>query len=99
MDRGQDKQYADIHTGIKNTFAMLGYRVKKQGIKVVKELDLGLPLVKILIGELNQVWTNLIDNAADASPLNGQIEISTWAEPEWLVVCIGDHDDTLRKWA
>jgi len=40
---------------------------------------------------LGQVWTNLIDNAADASPLNGQIEISTWAEPDWLVVCIGDH--------
>jgi len=37
------------------------------------------------------VWTNLIDNAADASPNNGQIEISTWTEPDWLVVCIGDH--------
>ena len=37
------------------------------------------------------MWTNLIDNAADASPLNGQIEISTWAEPDWLVICIGDH--------
>ena len=37
------------------------------------------------------MWTNLIDNAADASPVNGQIEISTWTEPDWLVVCIGDH--------
>jgi signal transduction histidine kinase len=48
---------------------------------------------------LSQVWTNLIDNAADASPMQGQIEIATWTEPAngngadpgWLVVSITDH--------
>ena len=48
---------------------------------------------------LSQVWTNLIDNAADASPDRGQIEIATWTEPgtqdagspEWLAVSITDH--------
>ncbi len=48
---------------------------------------------------LSQVWTNLIDNAADASPAQGQIEIATWtesangngADPGWLAVCITDH--------
>jgi len=40
---------------------------------------------------LSQVWTNLIDNAVDASPEGAKVEIATWSEPEWLVVCIGDH--------
>jgi signal transduction histidine kinase len=40
---------------------------------------------------LSQVWTNLIDNAVDASPQGAKLEISTWSEPEWLVVSIGDH--------
>jgi len=93
MDRGQDKQYVDIHTGIKNTFAMLGYRVKKQGIKVVKELDLTLPPVKILIGELNQVWTNLIDNAIDAleGVPDATLTIKTQRDREFAKVSIIDN--------
>jgi signal transduction histidine kinase len=93
MDRGQDKQYVDIHTGIKNTFAMLGYRVKKQGIKVVKELDLTLPQVKILIGELNQVWTNLIDNAIDAleGVPDATLTIKTQRDREFAKVSIIDN--------
>ncbi len=66
MDRGMDKQYADIHIGIRNTLTMLGYKIKKGNIAVVENYDKTLPPVKALIGELNQVWTNLIDNALDA---------------------------------
>jgi len=93
MDRGQDKQYSDIHTGIKNTFTMLGYRVKKQGIKIVKELDMGLPPVKILIGELNQVWTNLIDNAIDAleGVPDATLTIKTQKDREFAKVSIIDN--------
>lgn len=71
MDRGTDKQYADIHTGIRNTLTMLGYRKRKGNITLVEDYDLNLPPVKALIGELNQVWTNLIDNAFDAMEDNG----------------------------
>ncbi|MDB5091774.1 MAG: cyclic nucleotide-binding protein [Mucilaginibacter sp.] len=59
MDRGADKQYADIHIGIRNTLTMLGYRKKKGNVTLVEDFDLNLPPVKALIGELNQVWTNL----------------------------------------
>jgi signal transduction histidine kinase len=37
------------------------------------------------------VWTNLIDNAIDASPEGAKLEISTWTEPDWFVASIGDH--------
>ena len=63
MDRGADKQYADIHIGIANTLTMLGYKMRKGNVALVEDFDKSLPPVKALIGELNQVWTNLIDNA------------------------------------
>ncbi|WP_426671418.1 ATP-binding protein [Mucilaginibacter sp. McL0603] len=92
MDQGQEKQYADIRIGIKNTFQMLIYKIKKGNITVVKEFDETLPPVKAQIGELNQVWTNLIDNALDAMEPNGKgtLTIKTERDKEFVQVTIGD---------
>jgi signal transduction histidine kinase len=92
MDRGSDKQYADIHIGITNTLKMLGYKVKKGNITVVEDFDKDLPPVKALIGELNQVWTNLIDNALDAMEPNGKgtLTIKTGRERDFVQVFITD---------
>lgn len=92
MDRGADKQYADIHIGIRNTLTMLGYRKKKGNITLVEDFDLNLPPVKALIGELNQVWTNLIDNAFDAMEPNGKgtLTIKTEKDREFVQVSIID---------
>jgi signal transduction histidine kinase len=92
MDRGGDKQYADIHTGIGNTLTMLGYKLKKGNISLVQEYDESLPPVKALIGELNQVWTNLIDNAIDAMETDGKgtLTIKTEKEREFVQVTITD---------
>lgn len=92
MDRGADKQYADIHIGIRNTLTMLGYRKKKGNITLVEDFDLNLPPVKALIGELNQVWTNLIDNAFDAMEPNGKgtLTIKTERDREFVQVSIID---------
>jgi len=92
MDRGSDKQYADIHIGIHNTLTMLGYKIKKGNITLVKEVDKTLPPVKALIGELNQVWTNLIDNALDAMEPNGKgtLTIKTERERQFVQVTIID---------
>ncbi len=92
MDRGADKQYADIHIGIRNTLTMLGYRKKKGNITLVEDYDLNLPPVKALIGELNQVWTNLIDNAFDAMDANGKgvLTIKTEQDREFVQVSIID---------
>jgi len=92
MDRGADKQYADIHIGIGNTLTMLGYKLKKGNIALVEEFDTTLPPVKALIGELNQVWTNLIDNALDAMEANckGTLTIKTERDREFVQVSIID---------
>jgi len=93
MDQGQEKQYADIRIGIKNTFQMLIYKIKKGNITVVKEFDESLPPVKAQIGELNQVWTNLIDNALDAMEPNGKgiLTIKTERDKEFVQVTIADN--------
>jgi len=92
MDRGTDKQYADIHIGIRNTVTMLGYKLKKGNVTLVEDFDLNLPPVKAMIGELNQVWTNLIDNALDAMEPNGKgtLTIKTEKDREFVQVCIMD---------
>jgi signal transduction histidine kinase len=92
MDRGSDKQYADIHDGIRNTFTMLIYKIKKSNITVVKDFDTTLPKVNAMIGELNQVWTNLIDNALDAMEPNGKgtLTIKTERDREFVQVSVID---------
>jgi signal transduction histidine kinase len=92
MDRAQDKQYADIHIGIRNTLTMLGYKIRKGNISVIEDFDETLPEVKALIGELNQVWTNLIDNAIDAMAVNGKgtLTIKTRRDRECVEVFIVD---------
>ena len=90
MDRAQDKQYANIHLGIRNTLTMLGYKIKKGNITLIEEYDETLPQVKCFIGELNQVWTNLIDNALDAMEVNheGILTIKTERDREFVQVSI-----------
>jgi signal transduction histidine kinase len=92
MDRGADKQYADIHIGIKNTLKMLGYKLRKGNIALIEDFDETLPPVNALIGELNQVWTNLIDNALDAMETNnkGVLTITTKKDREFVRVSIID---------
>lgn len=66
MDQAPEKQKADIHKGIENTLTMLNHKLKKGRVEVVKKFQENMPEANILIGEMNQVWTNLIDNAIDA---------------------------------
>jgi signal transduction histidine kinase len=93
MDQGKGKERTDIHTGIKNTLVMLQYRFKKGNIELVKELDEHLPTIMALVGELNQVWTNLIDNALDAMEVNGkgQLTIRTEKDHDYVKICIIDN--------
>jgi signal transduction histidine kinase len=81
----------DVHDSLQSTLTILGHKLRIKQIAVEKRFNASPAIITTRGSALGQVWTNLIDNAADASPLNGQIEISTWTEPDWLVVCIGDH--------
>ncbi len=92
MDRGPDKQRTDIHTGILNTLTMLGYKIKKGNVTLVEEYDEALPQIMALVGELNQVWTNIIDNALDAMEPSkkGILKISTRRDGDDVRVLIAD---------
>jgi signal transduction histidine kinase/predicted CoA-binding protein len=83
-------QEVDVHEGLDDTLLMLRNKLKK-GISVRREYAADLPRIQAYGSELNQVWTNLIDNAADALGDQGQIILRTRAEGAWVVVEV--HDD------
>ena len=78
-----------VNEGLKNTLIILDNKFK-EGITVTRELDPELPLIEAYGSELNQVWTNLLDNAADAMGGEGNITIRTRTEDERVVVEIED---------
>ncbi len=89
MDQGSEQE-VDIHHGLENTLIMLRYRLK-HGVEVKLDFDRSLPRVCARGSELNQVWTNLIDNAIDAMDGKGELRIRTARELEHVVVEIADN--------
>lgn len=75
MDRAAE-QDIDIHEGLENTLIMLHHKLKN-GMTVVREYDRTIPRVQARGSELNQIWTNLIVNAVDATQGKGTITIRT----------------------
>jgi signal transduction histidine kinase len=76
MDRGELVE-VDIHEGIETTLTVLGFKLKQTTIEVVRDYDRTLPKLTVRGSELNQVWTNLLDNAIDALGDHGTITITT----------------------
>jgi signal transduction histidine kinase len=84
------RQTVDIHEGIESTLSLLAHKLRDKGVAVVRDLDPGLPGVEGSGPELNQVWTNLIDNAADAVAPGGRITLRTRRQGERVCVEVGD---------
>jgi signal transduction histidine kinase len=82
-------QEIDLHEGIDSTLKMFN-SVTKKGIEVVREYDRSLPKICAYASELNQVWTNLIDNAVDAMNGSGRLTIRTSREADAALVEIED---------
>jgi signal transduction histidine kinase len=87
MDRAS-AQRVDVRDGLESTVTMLGHKLKG-GVDVVREYA-DLPEIDAYAGELNQVWTNLIDNAVDAMDGQGTLTLRTRTEGEWVIVEIAD---------
>jgi signal transduction histidine kinase len=87
MDRAPF-QRANVHEGIKSTVAMLAGKL--EGVTVVKDFDRSLPPIPLYAGELNQVWTNLIDNAVQAMDGSGTLTLRTSLDGDHVRVEIGD---------
>jgi signal transduction histidine kinase len=92
MDRGEVVEI-DIHEGIDTTLVVLGYKLKHTEIAVERDYDRELPKLSVRGSELNQVWTNLLDNAIDAlceSGGAGTITVRTRRENDHVVVEVAD---------
>jgi signal transduction histidine kinase len=79
----------DVNDGIEQTLAVLGHKLGPN-VEVAREYDPNLPRITAYGGELNQVWTNLIDNALDAVDGNGRLRLRTTCEGDGVLVEVSD---------
>jgi signal transduction histidine kinase len=73
-------QEVDIHNGLESTLTMLQHKLRESDITIIRQYDFNLPHINAIGNELNQVWTNLIDNAIDGIGKHGTITIRTKKE-------------------
>ena len=82
-------QLVDVTEGLESTLVMLAHKLKN-GISVERDYGEDVPRIEAFAGELNQVWTNLIDNAIDAMDGEGTLLVSTRPQGDGVVVEIAD---------
>jgi signal transduction histidine kinase len=106
-DEKSPSKQLDVHDSLQSTLTILGHKLRIKGIQVEKQFSANPSILYTKGSSLSQVWTNLIDNALDASPANAKMRIETWIEPgsasgngagngagpepDRLAVCIEDH--------
>ena len=91
MDRGTDKEAVDLRKGLKSTVTMLNHKAKQKSVEIELNIPSDLPELYGYVSELNQVWTNLLDNAIDAVDNNGKIEVKAEAKNRNLYLYFFDN--------
>ncbi len=91
MDRSPDKQPADLSEGILTTLVILNSKIKEKNVTIEKNFRKNLPKVSIFISEMNQVWTNILDNALDVLNEKGEIKISVYVEGDFIKIAFTDN--------
>jgi signal transduction histidine kinase len=89
MDRG-DRVEADIHEGLESTLTIMGHKLKHTDIGIVRHYAPDLPRMTVFGSQLNQVWTNLIDNAIDAMGDRGTLTLTTLRDGNCVEVHVAD---------
>jgi signal transduction histidine kinase len=94
MDQAPEQE-VDLHSGLDSTLTIMAYKIKRASVAVVREYDRSLPRICAYGSELNQVWTNLIDNAVDAMSGNDsgsvkQLTVRTARDPVGVLVEVTD---------
>jgi signal transduction histidine kinase len=82
-------QQVDVRVGLDNTLVILRPKLRA-GVEIERDYEPGLPVIEAFGSELNQVWTNILDNAIDAMGGHGRIRIHAFARGSDLVVEICD---------
>jgi signal transduction histidine kinase len=93
LDRAPAKERAELRAGIRNTITMLNHKIKKNQVTVLETIPDDLPEPCIYVSAMNQVWTNLIDNALDAleGRPNATLEIKAEKDREFIIVYVIDN--------
>jgi signal transduction histidine kinase len=97
MDHAPTPEPVDIRQGINDTLKMLASKTRAKGVTVSVDLPEGLPKAYVVGVELNQVWMNLIDNALDAVPTDGHVEVSAEEDRDRIVVRVVDNGPGVPK--
>jgi signal transduction histidine kinase len=92
-----ERHELDIHDGILNTLVILAHKFREKELSVVKSFGNGIQPISTCGRGLTQVWTNLLDNAIDASPRQGSIAVRTWADGTHVCVGITDNGPGIPK--
>jgi signal transduction histidine kinase len=90
-DDESSERIVDIHESIQSTLLILGHKMRQKSITIERYFEKDLPRVHLRGGGLSQVWTNLLDNAIDASPEGASLEVKTWHDEASVYVAIKDH--------
>jgi len=91
MDQATVAQPVDLAASLANTVVVLNAKARSKSIAVAVTVPPDLPRVRGFGGELNQIWANLIDNALDAAPEAGRVEVSASCERQQVVVRVVDN--------
>jgi len=102
MDRSSEHKPTDVREGLDNTLTMLGHKIKTKNITLKRDYQDDLPAIRANAGELNQVWTNLIDNALDALGDGGELRIEAHKTDSGVITRVIDNgpgipDDILPR--
>lgn len=90
MDRAPHR-WVDVHEGLDATLVMFGRKLGEEaGVRIVKDYDRSLPQIPAYAAELNQVWTNIVDNALDAMGGHGTLTVRTARDGDRVLVEIAD---------
>jgi signal transduction histidine kinase len=91
MDHDPSMGPVDIPAGLNDTVALLAGKARSKPVSISLDLSSSLPVIHGLSAEINQIWMNLIDNAIDAAPVNGQITVNAGHEQGYVVVRVVDN--------
>ena len=90
MDRALDQEPVDILRGLSDTVALVDGKAKTKSVAVTLNADPGLPPIRGISVEINQIWMNLVDNAIDAAPSRGHVNVTAVREGQSVVVRVLD---------
>ena len=91
MDQATVAEPVNLSQSLSNTIAVLKAKARAKAIAVAVKIEPDLPKVRGFVGELNQIWGNLIDNALDAVPESGKVDVAAARDTRRVVVRVVDN--------